>query len=95
MEKKDDKILLKFKLTILKKDRYLTFDLIPTEQYVENDDDKEDYEYTEEEKDQIIADLKKDIEEQNAEIAKIEQDISEAEKNKKDLELQITELKRN
>lgn len=90
MERKEDKIQLKYKLTILKKEKYLTFDLIPKDKYVENEDDKDDYTYTEEEKDKIISDLKKEIEAQNLEIKKIENDIKEAERIKTTLEFEVS-----
>ena len=90
MERKEDKIQLKYKLTILKKEKYLTFDLIPKDKYVENEDDKDDYTYTEEEKDKIISDLKKEIEAQNLEIKKIENDIKEAERIKITLEFEVS-----
>ena len=89
IERSDDKILFKYKMTILKKAKYLTFELIPSEKYVENEDDKEDYEYTEEEKVQMIEDLKKEIEAQNKEIADLENKIKEAEKMKSDLEIEV------
>ena len=90
MERKGDKIQLKYKLTILKKEKYLTFDLIPKDKYVENEDDKDDYTYTEEEKDKIISDLKKEIEAQNLEIQKTENDIKEAERIKLTLQFEIS-----
>ena len=90
MERKEDKIQLKYKLTILKKEKYLTFDLIPKDKYIENEDDKDDYTYTEEEKDKIISDLKKEIEAQNLEIKKIENDIKEAERIKTTLEFEVS-----
>ena len=89
IERSDDKILFKYKLIILKKEKYFTFELIPSEKYVENEDDKEDYEYTEEEKDQMIEDLNKEIEAQNKEIADLENKIKEAEKNKAALEIEV------
>ena len=92
MERKEDKILLKYKLTILKKDKFLTFELIPHDKYVENEDDKDDYQLTEEEKDKIISDLKKEIEEKNLEIKITENKIEEMELIKKELISQI-ELK--
>ena len=90
MERKEDKIQLKYKLTILKKEKYLTFDLIPKDKYVENEGDKGDYTYAEEEKDKIISDLKKEIEAQNLEIKKIENDIKEAERIKTTLEFEVS-----
>ena len=90
MERKEDKIQLKYKLTILKKEKYLTFELIPKDKYVENEDDKEQYTYTEEEKDKIISDLKKEIEAQNLEIQKTENDIKEAERIKLTLQFEIS-----
>ena len=89
IERSDDKILFKYKMIILKKEKYLTFELFPSEKYVENEDDKEDYEYTEEEKVQMIEDLKKEIEAQNKEIADLENKIKEAEKMKSDLEIEV------
>ena len=90
MERKEDKIQLKYKLTILKKEKYLTFDLIPKDKYIENEDDKAQYTYTEEEKDKIISDLKKEIEAQNLEMKKIENDIKEAERIKTTLEFEVS-----
>ena len=89
IERSEDKILFKYKMIILKKTKYLTFELFPSEKYVENEDDKEDYEYTEEEKVQMIEDLKKEIEAQNKEIADLENKIKEAEKMKSDLEIEV------
>ena len=89
IERSEDKILFKYKMIILKKAKYLTFELFPSEKYVENEDDKEDYKYTEEEKDQMIEDLKKEIEAQNKEIADLENKIKEAEKMKSDLEIEV------
>ena len=63
--------------------------MIPSEKYVENEDDKEEYEYTDEEKDQMIEDLRKEIEAQNTEIADLENKIKEAEKTKSDLEIEV------
>ena len=89
IEREGNKILFKYKLIILKKTKYLTFELIPSENYVENEDDKEEYEYTEEEKDQIISDLRTEIEKQNVEIKDLENKIKEAESNKSTLEKEI------
>ena len=86
IEKEGNKILFKYKLIILKKAKYLSFELFPSEKYVENEDDKEEYEYTEEEKEQIISDLRTEIEKQNVEIADLENKIKEAESNKSTLE---------
>ena len=63
--------------------------MIPSEKYVENEDDKEEYEYTDEEKDQMIEDLRKEIEAQNTEIADLENKIKEAEKAKSALEIEV------
>ena len=89
MEREGDKLFFKFKLIILKKEKHLSFDLIPSDKYVENEDDKEDYEYTEEEKDEMISELKKEINEQNKEIEELEKKIKKAEEMKSTLNTQI------
>ena len=89
IERKDDKLFFKYKLIILKKENYLSFELIPSDKYVENEDDKEDYEYTEEEKDEMISELKKEINEQNKEIEELEKKIKKAEEMKSTLNTQI------
>ena len=91
MEIEGDKLFFKYKLNILKKEKYLSFDLIPSDKYVENEDDKEDYEYTEEEKDEMISELKKEINEQNKEIEELEKKIKKAEEMKSTLNTQIKE----
>ena len=89
IERKDDKLFFKYKLLILKKENYLSFELIPSDKYIENDDDKEDYEYTEEEKDEMISNLKKEIEGQNKEIEELEKKIQESEEMKSNLNSEI------
>ena len=89
IERKDDKLFFKYKLIILKKENYLAFELIPSDKYVENEDDKEDYEYTEEEKDEMISNLKKEIEGQNKEIEELEKKVKEAEEMKSNLNSEI------
>ena len=85
IERKDDKLFFKYKLIILKKENYLCFELIPSDKYIENEYDKEDYEYTEEEKDEMISNLKKEIEGQNKEIEELEKKIQESEEMKSNL----------
>ncbi len=89
IERKDDKLFFKYKLLILKKENYLSFELIQSDKYVENDDDKEDYEYTEEEKDEMISNLKKEIEGQNKEIEELEKKIQESEEMQSNLNSEI------
>ena len=89
MEREGDKLFFKYKLIILKKEKHLSFDLIPSDKYVENEDDKEDYEYTEEEKDEMISNLKKEIEVQNKEIEELEKKVQEAEEMKSNLNSEI------
>ena len=89
IERKDDKLFFKYKLIILKKENYLCFELIPSDKYIENEYDKEDYEYTEEEKDEMISNLKKEIEGQNKEIEELEKKVKEAEEMKSNLNSEI------
>ena len=89
IERKDDKLFFKYKLIILKKENYLCFELIPSDKYIENEYDKEDYEYTEEEKDEMISNLKKEIEVQNKEIEELEKKVQEAEEMKSNLNSEI------
>ena len=89
IERKDDKLFFKYKLIILKKENYLCFELIPSDKYIENEYDKEDYEYTEEEKDEMISNLKKEIEGQNKEIEELEKKIQESEEMKSNLNSEI------
>ena len=89
IERKDDKLFFKYKLLILKKENYLSFELITSDKYIENEDDKEDYEYTEEEKDEMISNLKKEIEGQNKEIEELEKIVKEAEEMKSNLNSEI------
>ena len=89
IERKDDKLFFKYKLIILKKENYLCFELIPSDKYIENEYDKEDYEYTEEEKDEMISNLKKEIEGQNKEIEELEKKVQKAEEMKSNLNSEI------
>ena len=89
IERKDDKLFFKYKLLILKKENYLCFELIPSDKYIENEYDKEDYEYTEEEKDEMISNLKKEIEGQNKEIEELEKKVQKAEEMKSNLNSEI------
>ena len=83
MERNSNKIEFIFKINILKKMRNLVFNLIPKDNYKENEDDKEEYEYPEEEKDDAIDDLNKIIEKQKNMLEKIEKKVREMEDNDK------------
>ena len=90
IEKNKDIIQLKYKIVILKKEKTLTFDLIPANKYQENQDDKEEYEFSSEEDKNVEIDiLKKTIEKQKKYIEKIENEIKQKEITRKKLEAEL------
>ena len=90
IEKNKDIIQLKYKIVILKKEKTLDFDLIPADKYQENQEDKEEYEYSsEEDKNAEIDSLKKIIEKQKKYIETIENEIKEKEITRKQLEAEL------
>ena len=90
IEKNKDSIQLKYKIVILKKEKTLTFDLIPANKYQENQDDKEEYEFSSEEDKNVEIDiLKKTIEKQKKYIEKIENEIKQKEITRKKLEAEL------
>ena len=90
IEKNKDIIQLKYKIVILKKEKTLVFDLIPADKYQENQEDKEEYEYSsEEDKNAEIDSLKKIIEKQKKYIETIENEIKEKEITRKQLEAEL------
>ena len=90
IEKNKDSIQLKYKIVILKKEKTLTFDLIPANKYQENQDDKEEYEFSSEDDKNVEIDaLKKTIEKQKKYIEKIENEIKQKEITRKQLEAEL------
>ena len=90
MEKNKNIIQLKFKFVILKKEKFLIFDLIQPDKYQENEDDKEEYKYSSEsEKIDEICLLKMIIEKQNKYIEKIENEIEQKDLTRDKLKSEI------